>query len=199
MSTFGNYEFLIYTSKIATSSTFEVDVLGISLGEWMKEGSVFPYYNKSDYSNKASSLINPFLFGTELTTFGDSITINTGGYGKLLADDLGMTLNNLGISGATLPTILSDTQLAKITKASSIITITGGTNAWFVDGAVDSRDVSNTYGLINRALDYIYTNFPNAIVILITPIRSNSTARNDSIKFTATAMRNISAARGILS
>ena len=141
---------------------------------------------KSERSRKR--LLSYLYNGKTYTSFGDSITAGTqGGYTSLIADYFSMKLNNLGVSGSTPqgtdpttgePGNLSDTQLAKITEDTMLVTISGGQNTWKTSDDINSLDRSNSIGAFNYAIDYIREHFPMA-VILLCPTRTNQTMYDD--------------------
>lgn len=195
----------ITTNIFATAGEivdFEFEILSFALGE-NREVACFQKPKRTvDLAYQALSIVNAFWKGERLTALGDSVTAGTtpnSSYVGLVASSLDMNLTNLGIPGATLKRILDDSQLALIPRDSVIVTISGGTNAGFVDGDIESRDRNNTYGQINYALDYIYANIPQAYVLLISPHRASTTFidRNISINATRKAMKEISENRGV--
>lgn len=125
--------------------------------------------------------LNTRVKGGKLITFGDSLSLSTG-YATMLAAKLDMTLTVLAESGSTPVSNLSDTQLVQLPSDAKVVIMGGGTNGNFVDSEdITSRTRTTTQGAINYALDYIETNAPAAIIVLITPpYRDNPLAKTVS-------------------
>lgn len=199
------------TAVMGTEYTYQVEILNVGCAvdngylpdrshkKTHMEVAGLPHSTRSDLSLQTLSVANAFLFGGRISVLGDSILYGDGGWSSVavLAEDLGMSLSNLAVAGTNINQILAPANLALVPLDSNIIFFSGGTNGWFVNGAVDSRALDNTYGYINNALDYFYTNIPHAQVIMITPsLTRDSAEKNLAIKNTAKAMREISIDRG---
>ncbi|WP_067151042.1 SGNH/GDSL hydrolase family protein [Pseudotamlana agarivorans] len=136
------------------------------------------YFNISDYALNAKTserLTSLLLQNNRIVCFGDSITNGDGSHGKdyidYVSDYFGMSYTNLGVWGSQPVNNLNDANLANIPSDATVITIAGGTNQSISlpYGDVTSRDRSTPQGILNYAIDYIETNHPAAIIILVTP------------------------------
>lgn len=135
------------------------------------------------------SIKKPIEFtGKTLVAFGDSITKGVSSpnlvliqdsYIKLFCDYAGVSqLINNAISGSCLADAdgVSDSIYDKVigyTGNADIIWIAGGTNDWNTGkpvGSFGSTDTHTTYGALKGICEHLKTNYPNAVVIFVTPI-----------------------------
>ena len=126
-----------------------------------------------------------FFGGKEYVAFGDSITdASTGAeeaglsYPSLIGRYFGFITVNLGSSGSTphdhgTHMNLSDTNLAKVTSDTMLVTISGGTNGWVTSDDIDTLDRNTSIGAFNYAINYIRNIAPKCVIILC-PMYANS-------------------------
>ena len=133
------------------------------------------------------SIKKPIDFnGKSLVAFGDSITYgqthNQGTYTqnsyiKLFCDYAGVSvLDNQAVPGTTISNRGSNDIYSKILNYNGdadIIWIAGGINDWSFGcplGVFGDTDNTTVYGALKGICEYLTTNYPNAIVIFITPL-----------------------------
>lgn len=124
---------------------------------------------------------NPFA-GRRWTALGTSIT-NMGFYTSAMASALGMTLTNLGVTGATLSRGITNDpaffgngqitdQLYSIPSNAEVITIEAGTNDFRASvrlGQLGDTDPATFYGALWFVCSFVQAYRPNAWFALLTP------------------------------
>ena len=135
------------------------------------------------------SIKKPIAFqGKKLVAFGDSITVGVASPGLIQAGEnkyisqfcsmVGAILENNAVSGSCLAdedgvnTSIYD-KVTQFTGEADIIWIAGGTNDWNTGktvGEYGDIDTHTTYGALKGICEYLRTNYPNAVVIFVTPI-----------------------------
>lgn len=124
---------------------------------------------------------NPFE-GRRWVALGTSIT-SMGLYAEPLADALGVTLTNLGVSGATLSRGITNdvnffgngqvsAQLYSVPADAELVTLEVGVNDFRSSvrlGAFGDKDDTTFYGALWAALDFLRTYRPNSLVVCLTP------------------------------
>ena len=171
--------------------------------------------NNDEQTIKTFDSINkPIVFsGKTLVAFGDSITygisspdlqnIGDNKYISLFCSHVGATLINESVSGATLVDTIRQ-RISSYTGEADIIIVAGGVNDWQTQVTIgEFDDVTNTtlYGALNEICATIKTNYPNAIVIFITPIPTTSTttfgvAHPDNLVLYRKAIQEVAAKNG---
>lgn len=166
------------------------------------------------------SINKPITFnGKTLVVFGDSITwgvaspnLQNAGENKyisLFAAHVGATLNNKAKSGACITDGQNNiesihTTLTSFTGSADIILIAGGVNDWQTQASIGNYTDSVTttlYGALNDMCSYIKTNYPNAVVIFVTPLPTTSTTtfgntHPDNLSDYRAAIQEVAAANG---
>lgn len=144
------------------------------------------------------SIKKPIVFsGKKLVAFGDSITYgvcspNLGNAGEnkyisLFCSAAGCTLDNRAVSGQCIVPGQNGNgsiynRVTTFTGTADIIWIAGGVNDWQTQspiGTLADADSSTLYGALNGMCAYLKANYPNAIVIFVTPIPTTSTTTFD--------------------
>ena len=130
--------------------------------------------------------------GKNGVTFGDSITfydgktfgsqiLNSGeavvGYQSYMRDELGVTIDNRGVSGNHLTQILAIVKGYDFTNI-DFATITSGANDWSQQRLIGSLalpqstfDENTFYGALQSAVEFIINANSNTKIVLITPVR----------------------------
>jgi len=143
----------------------------------------------------ADSILKPIDFADKrLVAFGDSITagVTSPNYGstqdsyiKLFCDYAGVgTLDNRAVSGSTVvPVGANDiyNRILALTGAWDIIWIAGGTNDWNTGktlGNWGSTGTDTFYGALKGICSFLAANYPDAVVIFVTPIPYTKDASN---------------------
>ena len=190
----------IWVKKVTTSKVLSwLKVEGSNLSPTLYENilsvvndAIVAKFNQKEEESKVyhlwDSIKKPIDFsGKTLVAFGDSITkgVSSPGlvtitdcYIKLFCDYAGSTLNNQAVSGSCLADAegINNSIYDKVTGftgKADIIWIAGGTNDWNTGktvGTFGDTDPTTTYGALKGICDYIQTNYPNAVVIFVTPI-----------------------------
>ena len=166
------------------------------------------------------SIKKPITFnGKTLVAFGDSITHGVSSpnlqpagenkYISLFCNYVGCTLNNQAVSGACITngmvqiTSIHD-KILSFTGNADIIWIAGGINDWQTQALIGTyNDTGNTtlYGALKEICSFLKTNYPDAVVIFITPIPTTSTTtfgkqHPDNLNLYRKAIQEIAAVNG---
>lgn len=171
-------------------------------------------------SKTFDSIKKPIEFnGKRLLAFGDSITygicspnLDYAGDNKfisLFCSYVGALLTNYAQSGATLTTGNQDaqsicTKILQTSDPADIIFVAGGVNDWALGASVGNFTDSVTttvYGAMNAICSYLKTNYPNAVVIFVTPIPTTSTdffggTHPDTLNLYRVAIQEVAAKNG---
>lgn len=101
-------------------------------------------------------------------------------YWKFVSDEAeGMELHHYGIEGQR---IYQFTERYKNMNESDIITVLGGINDYFANttlGTITDDSVRTFYGALNVLARGLKTNFPNSLIIFITPMKAKSVSDTD--------------------
>lgn len=150
------------------------------------------------------------LYKKNITTFGDSITWYDGelynrgqedgkicvGYQSYMRAS-GLIVDNQGVSGATMPQILTKVKAKTYTNV-DIVSITSGANdtkngvTLGTISAIGSTFAEDTfYGALQSAVEYILTQKPSIKIVLFTPIKGTIYPDTDISTDFVTAIKNV--------
>ena len=188
----------IQSQQSGSPTSYTLKIISVTLGGWDDMTGVFPGRQAVDLARKCTSLVSPYWYGMDYTSFGDSITyLGTYNYPRMLADEMGMNLNNVAVPGTDIFQILNDTRLSLLSRNTALVTITAGSNGLAVEyGDIDSRDRTTVYGCINYAIDYILEKCPRALIMLCPAYVTKDEGRNVVIRHIRQAFYDISNHRG---
>lgn len=144
------------------------------------------------------SMSNTIKSIKKIGVIGDSVAKGsraTKNFGKYLAEMLGATVQNEGVSGATMSTVKANSiyeQAAKI-RNKDLVIIQGTDDDWLYNGSAgvsigtNKTNVKTFYGAFCKTVELIKTNNPHAKIIVMTatrqlPVNGTTIRRKDTDK-----------------
>lgn len=110
-----------------------------------------------------------FVYGKKVAAFGNSLTYTLWTQGNYLEGPLGCTITDCTTAGSKFVGNLTDVNLALIPADVTLVVISSGNTGMDpLAPGITSRDRATLEGSVNYAIDWIYTNRPNARVMMVT-------------------------------
>ena len=151
-------------------------------------------------------IAKPLNFGNSLVAFGDSITAGVSSpnlstsqeqsFINLFANNKGLSINNLAISGTTITDVADGAEATRsiysrittLTYSGDTIVVAGGVNDYTRQktiGDYNSTDVTTFYGALRGICEHFKTNYPNANIIFITPVNTTRKPKTETTPLNA--------------